>query len=117
MKLKMENMQKFVEAIRADIHVLCLKMFCGESEMAALNQSLLTRTDFNEDLLKQHEEKLDDLKFRFEENEELFEKMARWMHVWGDFLAFEETTKDPNRFKARGYSMLEEEKRRKVFNV
>ena len=116
-KLKMENMQKFVEAIRADIHVLCLKMFCGESEMAALNQSLLTRTDFNEDLLKQHEEKLDDLKFRFEENEELFEKMARWMHVWGDFLAFEETTKDPNRFKARGYSMLEEEKRRKVFNV
>ena len=49
--------------------------------MTVVNQSFLLQSEFNEISLKKHEEKLDDLKFRFEENEELFEKMAMWMHV------------------------------------
>jgi predicted NodU family carbamoyl transferase len=39
------------------------------------------------------------------------------MSLWDEFLGFEERTKDPNRFKTRGYYSLEEEKLRKQFNT
>jgi len=114
-KIKMENMQKYIENVRDEINVYCQKMFIGSKELHALD--MLRSTNFNEDLLQLHEQKLEDLKFKYEENESLYEKCGRWIDMWAEFVAFEEKTKDPLRLKQRGYNMLVEEKERKTFNI
>lgn len=114
-QIKMENMQKFIESIRVEIKELCSKMYFGDKELKALTKDLLSSTDYTEQLLTRHEEKLEDLKFRYEEFEALYEKVGKWMKLWHEFVQFEEKTKDPQRFKQRGYNMLEEEKQRKTF--
>ncbi|CAF1006146.1 unnamed protein product [Brachionus calyciflorus] len=115
-EIKMENMQKFIEAIRLEIREMCQKMFIGDKEIKKMNQEFLGLTEFTEQLLTIHEEKLEDLKFRYEECQNLYEKTTEWTQLWNKFVQFEEKTKDPLRFKQRGYNMLEEEKQRKKFN-
>jgi protein regulator of cytokinesis 1 len=113
-RIKMENMQKFVEGIRCDIKVLMDKMFLvGDDHM----QFLLSSDDFNEELLAQHEKQLEELRFLYDENQDMYEKMRKWSEVWDEYVAFEEKTKDPQRFKQRGYNMLEEERQRKAFKI
>lgn len=101
-QIKMENMQKFIEAIRDEIKNLCAKMYMGDKDIRKLNLELLNSTEYTEQLLTQHEEKLEDLKFRYTECEGLYEKTAKWMQLWSEFVQFEEKTKDPLRFKQRG---------------
>lgn len=115
-EIKMANMQKFIESVRVEIREYCQKMFIGKQEMAELDRSLLGLTDFTEELLTRHEEKKEELEFTYEESQMLFEKAAKWIKLWGDYIQFEEKTKDPARFKVRGYNMLAEEKQRKLFN-
>ena len=114
-QIKMENMQKFIEGVRIEILALCEKMFIGVKEMKLMDH-LFKSVKYDEDLLKQHEEKLEDLQFRHTESEGLYEKMAKWIELWNQFIEFEEKTKDPLRLKQRGYNMLEEERQRKAFN-
>ena len=115
-QIKMENMQKFIEAIRVEIREMCQRMFIGDKEIKKMNQDFLCSTEYTEQLLTVHEERLEDLKFRFEECQALYEKTTEWSNLWNKFVQFEEKTKDPMRFKQRGYNMLEEEKQRKKFN-
>lgn len=114
--IKMENMQKFIEAIRVEIREMCQKMFIGDKEIKKMNQEFMCLSEFTEELLTIHEEKLEDLKFRYIECQKLYEQTSEWSKLWTKFVQFEEKTKDPMRFKQRGYSMLEEEKQRKKFN-
>jgi hypothetical protein len=114
-QVKTENMQKFIEKTRAEIKDYCVKMFFGSEEMRKLDYDLFRHTNYNDDLLTLHEEKLDDLKFTFTEAETLFEKTQKWMEMWEKYMQFVETTKDPSRLTKRGYKMLEEEKQRKFF--
>jgi hypothetical protein len=114
-QIKMENMQKFIEGVRVEILALCEKMFIGSKERKLMDH-LFKSVRYDEDLLKQHEEKLEDLQFRHTESEGLYEKTAKWMDLWGQFIEFEEKTKDPLRLKQRGYNMLDEERQRKAFN-
>jgi protein regulator of cytokinesis 1 len=113
-RIKMENMQKFVEGIRVDIREYMDKMFLtGDDHL----QQLMCSDVFNEELLAQHEKQMEELRFLYEENVDLYDKTRRWCEVWEEYVTFEEKTKDPQRFKQRGYNMLEEEKQRKVFKV
>jgi len=114
-KIKMQNMQKFIETVRVEIRKICVDMFYGPNEMKKLNDDFLTSTDFTEDLLLRHEEKLEDLKFKYEESEALYKKTSQWMEVWTEFLKFEEITKDPSRLTKRGYSTLDEARKRTAF--
>lgn len=114
--IKMENMQKFIEAVRIEIREMCQKMFVGDKEIKQMNKEFLCESQFTEELLCIHEEKLEDLKFRYIECQKLYEQTSEWTKLWTKFVQFEEKTKDPMRFKQRGYSMLEEEKQRKKFN-
>ena len=107
-------MQKYIENVRDEIRVYTEKMFIGSKELQTLD--MLRSTNFNEDLLEKHEEKLEDYKFKYEENATLYEKCTRWIDMWAEFVAFEEKTKDPLRLKQRGYNMLTEEKERKTYN-
>lgn len=115
-KIKMENMQKFIESVRVEIKEYCEKMFIGPAEMKELNANLLGLTDYTEELLTLHEQKKEEMEFCYEESQSLFEKAAKWIKLWNDYIQFEEKTKDPARFKVRGYNMLAEEKQRKLFN-
>jgi hypothetical protein len=110
----MANLEKFVEQIRLEISVYFDKLYCSDSEIANFDE-FFKRKDFTEDLLKIHEDKLEDLKFKYDESQSLYEKTAKWLDFWQQFILFEEKTKDPNRFKVRGYNGLEEEKARKQF--
>jgi hypothetical protein len=78
---------------------------------------LIDNQAFTEELLKEHEECLDTLKFIYQESQTLFEKTKKWLDTWEEFLLFDERTKDPARLKKRGYNMLEEEKQRKQFQT
>ncbi|RNA45060.1 regulator of cytokinesis 1 isoform X1 [Brachionus plicatilis] len=115
--IKMQNMQKFIETVRLEIRHMCSKMFVGDKEVKQMNQEFMCLDEYTEDLLAVHEEKLEDLKFRYIECQKLYEQTAEWTGLWAKFVQFEEKTKDPMRFKQRGYSMLEEEKQRKKFNA
>lgn len=115
-QIKMENMQKFIESVRVEIREYCEKMFMGPQEMRQLDDELLLSQDFSEEMLTRHEQKKEELEFMYAESQLMFEKAARWIKLWSDFIEFEEKTKDPARFKVRGYNMLAEEKQRKLFN-
>lgn len=95
-QIKMENMQKFIEAIRADIREICARMYYSDKQMKQLNQELLGLNEFTEQLLEKHEELLEDLRFKFDENASLFEKVGKWIKLWNEFVQFEEKTKGKN---------------------
>lgn len=114
--IKMENMQRFTEAIRSEIRILCDKMFMMGDE-DGLGVILNDQNYNNEELLEAHEEKLEQLRFVYAESADLFDRVSEWSKVWKDYCDFEKKTQDPQRFKERGYSMLEEERQRKTFKV
>lgn len=115
-KIKMENMQKFIVNIRHEILSYYAKLYMSDDEIKEFKANF-DDINYTEALLKLHEDKLEDLKFKYEENVGLYERIDKWMNLWDEFLAFEERTKDPNRFKTRGYNSLQEEKLRKEFNT
>ncbi len=115
-QVKMANMQKFIESVRVEIRALLTKMLTGPKELKKIEQDLLSLTDYTEELLTRHEQKKEELEFVYEESHTLYEKAAKWIELWTSFIEFEEKTKDPARFKVRGYNMLAEEKQRKAFN-
>jgi hypothetical protein len=115
-QVKNENMQKFIEKTRSEIKSLCDKMYFGKEEMKQIEQSLFRHnTHFNDELLQQHEAKLEDLKYAYAESSELFEKTTKWIDMWEQWVLFCERTKDPARLKTRGYSLLNEANERTRF--
>lgn len=112
----MANLEKFIEQIRLEIGVYYEKLYFSDNEIDVFNEFFKSK-DFTEDLLKIHEEKLEDLKFKYTESQTLYEKTFKWLELWRQFITFEEKTKDPSRFKVRGYNGAEEEKSRKQFQL
>ena len=100
-QIKMQNMQKFIESVRVEIRDYCAKMFAGPQELRQLDRDLLLSSDFSEEMLTKHEQKKEELEFIYEESQLMFEKAARWMQLWQEFVEFEEHTKDPARFKVK----------------
>ena len=43
-------------------------------------------TNYNEELLTQHEQKLEDLKFKYDEGIALYEKTSKWMDLWNEYV-------------------------------
>ncbi len=71
---------------------------------------------FNNELLSRHEECLEDLKFRYTENQSLYDSMSKWMCFWDEYIEFELSCENPARLTQRGYSMLAEGDKRKHFD-
>jgi len=46
-------------------------------------------------------------------NEQLFINLANWHETWAEYREFQRQASDPDRFKRRGYSAVQEEKQRK----
>jgi hypothetical protein len=113
-KIKLENMQKYIENVRSEINSILGHMHMGTKDIHEIR--ILRETNFTESLLDSHEKLLEELKFDYEENREFYEKCAKWLELWAAYVDFEKKTKDPERLKKRGYNMLSEEKERKTYS-
>lgn len=99
LNIKQAKLEALLEQYRNEIELLSKKMYLNLNEYQS------------EDTLQVYN-KLQD---KYVKYNCLFDKTNKWLQLWEEFIDFEERTKDPLRFKVRGYNGFEEEKQRKRF--
>ncbi|XP_026540491.1 protein regulator of cytokinesis 1 isoform X1 [Notechis scutatus] len=109
-ELKCQNLQKVVEAIRAELATYWDKCFFGEEQRCSFGPYY--EDIFTEELLQQHDTELVRLKHYYETHQELFEAIHKWKRSWCLFQELEKKATDPSRFTNRGGNLLKEEKLR-----
>ena len=114
--LKFRNLEKFIEKQKIEIKILQERLFYSEAEIKNFDEFFLNVKE-NFELVKINEEKLNSMRKEFEENQNLFETIFKWNDLWVQYSEFMEYTKNPCRFKCRGYNGAEEEKMRKRFKT
>jgi Ni,Fe-hydrogenase I large subunit len=105
-----------IKNIRLEIVELNEKLFLTLDDNDEFT-SILNESVISEEILKKHEDKLQDLRLRYEEFKSLYEKINVWNQLWETFVIFDKKASDPNRFRAKGYNSLQEEKQRKEFRL
>ncbi|KAM4826144.1 protein regulator of cytokinesis 1 isoform 2-T2 [Thomomys bottae] len=109
-ELKMQNLKKVIEAIRAEVAQYWDQCFYSPEQRQAF--APYYADDFTENLLQQHDAEIVRLKTYYEAHKELFEGVHKWEESWRLFLEFERKASDPSRFTNRGGNLLKEEKQR-----
>ncbi|XP_074092311.1 protein regulator of cytokinesis 1-like [Macrotis lagotis] len=109
-KLKIQNMEKVIEAIRVELALYWEKCFYSQQQREAFTPYY--DEDYTEILLQQHDAEVASLKQYYEMHKELFEGVKKWEKNWSLFLEFERKASDPSRFINRGGNLLKEEKQR-----
>ncbi|ETE68415.1 Protein regulator of cytokinesis 1, partial [Ophiophagus hannah] len=79
-ELKCQNLQKVVEAIRAELATYWDKCFWGEEQRCSFGPYY--EDTFTEELLQQHDNELVRLKHYYETHQELFEAIHKWKRSW-----------------------------------
>ncbi|KAG8145324.1 putative Protein regulator of cytokinesis 1 isoform 1 protein [Naja naja] len=79
-ELKCQNLQKVVEAIRAELATYWDKCFFGEEQRCSFGPYY--EDTFTEELLQQHDSELVRLKHYYETHQELFEAIHKWKRSW-----------------------------------
>lgn len=110
--LRRQNMKTYIENIRDEIFAFYERCFYGREQMESFLP--LYSNDFTEDLLEEHEKELQDIQIYYVHNQSLFENLANWHEIWAEYREFQRHASDPDRFKRRGYSAVQEEKQRKT---
>ncbi|UJR26331.1 hypothetical protein I4U23_007668 [Adineta vaga] len=110
-ELRRQNMRTYIENIRDEIFAQYEKCFYGREQMESFLP--LYSNDFTEELLEEHEKELEEINMYYIHNEQLFTNLANWHEVWAEYREFQRQASDPERFKRRGYSAVQEEKQRK----
>ncbi|CAF1603838.1 unnamed protein product [Adineta ricciae] len=110
-ELRRQNMRTYIENIRDEIFAQYEKCFYGREQMESFLP--LYSNDFTEELLEEHEKELEEINMYYNHNEQLFANLANWHEVWAEYREFQRQASDPERFKRRGYSAVQEEKQRK----
>lgn len=111
--MKFEYNKRLVHKIRLEIAELNEKLYLSPNDTDEFNNESV----ISEEILKKHEDKLQDLRLRYEEFRSLYEKIDAWNELWATFVVFDKKASDPNRFRAKGYNSLQEEKQRKEFRI
>jgi protein regulator of cytokinesis 1 len=110
-ELRRQNMRVYIENIRDEIFAQYEKCFYGREQMESFLP--LYSNEFTEELLDEHEKELEEINMYYMHNEQLFVNLANWHEVWAEYREFQRQASDPDRFKRRGYSAVQEEKQRK----
>ncbi|CAF1376716.1 unnamed protein product [Adineta steineri] len=110
-ELRRQNMRTYIENIRDEIFAQYEKCFYGREQMESFLP--LYSNEFTEELLDEHEKELEEINAYYIHNEQLFVNLASWHEVWAEYREFQRQASDPERFKRRGYSAVQEEKQRK----
>lgn len=109
--LRRENLRIYIENLRDEIFAQYEKCFYGREQMESFLP--LYSNEFTEDLLEEHEKELEEINVYYKHNEQLFANLAHWHEIWAEYREFQKQASDPDRFKRRGYSAVQEEKQRK----
>ncbi|XP_044516080.1 protein regulator of cytokinesis 1-like [Gracilinanus agilis] len=109
-ELKIQNMKKVIEAIRAELVLYWEKCFYSQEQKEAF--TYYYDKDYTEVLLQLHDAEIVQLKQYYEMHKEIFEGVQKWQENWRLFLEFERKASDPSRFMNRGGKLLKEEKQR-----
>lgn len=113
--LKSEKIEQFVQATRAEL--VSLWDLCYYSQSQRDKFFPFYSIDYTESLLEQHEKEVEAIKEYFEQNEEMFKKVAKRQELWRTMLELENKKKDPEHLlKAKGKDLLIEERDRKRVN-
>ncbi|CAF2481432.1 unnamed protein product [Rotaria sp. Silwood2] len=110
-ELRRQNMRTYIENIRDEIFAQYEKCFYGREQMESFLP--LYSNEFTEELLEEHEKELEEINMYYIHNEQLFVNLSNWHEVWAEYREFQRQASDPDRFKRRGYSAVQEEKQRK----
>lgn len=111
-RIKRQNIQKFVEALRRRIVEMWERTMRSDTERARF--TFFTSDMYNEDMLQLHELELADLERFHEDNALLFQRIEEHRTLWQRLLALEAKEKEPGRYKNRGGQLLIEEKERRA---
>lgn len=109
--LKLQNLEKFIRLTREEIEKHWELMFYCEEERKSF-QAYWSET-IGENLLAEHEKKLECLREEYENYENLYKTMRTRGAMWDKWERMELQESDPNRFDNRGGKLLKEEKERK----
>lgn len=109
-ELKMQNMKKVIEAIRAELAQFWDQCFYSQEQRQAF--APYYDEDYTENLLQLHDAEIVRLRNYYESHKDLFEGVQKWEESWRLFLEFERKASDPSRFTNRGGNLLKEEKQR-----
>ncbi|XP_072838272.2 protein regulator of cytokinesis 1 isoform X1 [Pogona vitticeps] len=109
-ELKLQNLRNVIEAVRAELADFWDKCFYGEEQKRSF--SPYYQDDFNENLLREHDDEAERIKQYYEQHRELFEAIHKWEENWHLFQELERKATDPSRFANRGGNLLKEEKLR-----
>ncbi|KAJ6662804.1 hypothetical protein lerEdw1_011008 [Lerista edwardsae] len=109
-ELKLQNLQRMVEATRAELADYWDRCFYSPEQRQSFRPYY--EEVFTEELLQQHDAEVAKIKRYFEEHQELFEAVHKWEKNWHQFQELERKATDPSRFTNRGGNLLKEEKLR-----
>ncbi|CAH1783464.1 unnamed protein product [Owenia fusiformis] len=110
-ELKLQNIQRFVEAMRREVETWWNKCYYSDEQRAKFKH--YKNDNYSEELLEIHEKEVAKIKEYYEENKAMLDRVARREKLWEDMMEFERRAADPNRFTNRGGGLLKEEKDRK----
>jgi len=111
-EMKMAHLSKFVEKSRQELRSLWDKCYCGQEQRNAF--SLISSTDYNEEMLDEHENEVQRLKSYLEANSGIFDKINEWQCWFDKKKAIHDRSKDPNRlFARRKNNLLQEQNEEK----
>ena len=114
-EIKKIHIEKLINTQRNKLHKLWDDCFYTAQQRNRF--SPLHSTDFTGELLEEHTAEVTKMEKYFNDNKELLSKVALRQEVWNKFIELERRAKDPSRLlKARGTSLLVEEKERNKVN-
>ncbi|XP_041369390.1 protein regulator of cytokinesis 1-like isoform X2 [Gigantopelta aegis] len=107
--LKFENIQRFVDGIRTELQCLWGKCFFNNEQRERFK--FMHEDTYTEELLKVHENELEEVKSYYNTYKDLFDKLEKWEALFQERVEIERKAMDPNRYKNRRHNyILQDEK-------
>ncbi|XP_051548162.1 protein regulator of cytokinesis 1-like isoform X2 [Myxocyprinus asiaticus] len=109
-ELKNKNIERVIQTIRVEIVTFWEKCYYSREQRQAFTPYY--SDDLDEEVLREHELELEQLKLDYMEHSELYDAVSTWSSNWTLYQELEKKATDPSRFNNRGGNLLKEEKQR-----
>ncbi len=109
--LKSEKMEEFIKATRVELSNLWDRCYYSQHQRDKFHP--FYSIDFNEDVLKQHEDEVERLQNYYNQHIDMFKKVTKRQQLWTKMLELRAKQSDPNHLlKAKTKDLFEEERDR-----
>jgi protein regulator of cytokinesis 1 len=106
--MKRNNLEKFVEATRVQLHDIWDKCFYGEEQRKEFHPAFTEEID--DDALSAHESELDRMRGFYADNSEIFKLIEKRESLWQRKIDMDMRLNDPGRLNNRGGKLLQEQR-------